>query len=112
MTFSNSSDGGTVQVAADDSVTVSDPYDERTAAAIVAPHGNTNNVTLAEPVWSGKYATLSIKGNRALQGTPDEKNGTGASVAEFSIVAAGTTGDDQQFRLYNRASKWVQASVV
>lgn len=99
MSFSNSSDGSDpVAVASSDNVRVSDPYDEANVYQIVAPKGNTTNVTLDEPVWSGRYAILSIDGNQNLVGTPDERNGTGASVAEFSVVAAGTVDDDQDLR--------------
>lgn len=68
----------------------------------MSPKGNTTNVTLFEPVWSGRYATLSIKGNRNLKGTIDERNGTGASVAEFSIVAASMVDDEENLRLSRR----------
>ncbi len=93
VSFSNSSSGdGTVQVASDNDVKVSNAYVAARAADIVPYSSNTTNVTLDAPVWSGKYAILTIKGNRALDGTPDEKNGTGASVAEFAVVAQG--GED------------------
>lgn len=113
VTFSNSSDGSdSVSVASSDNVKVSDPYDASTAGVIVAPKGNTTNVTLSEPVWSGKFATLSISGNKNLQGTPDERNGTGASVAEFAVVAASTADDDQDFRGLVRRSRPVNARLA
>ncbi|KAK3724203.1 alpha,alpha-trehalase ath1 [Vermiconidia calcicola] len=88
VTFSNSSDGSdAVQVASDDSVQVSTPYVVADAAKIVPYASNTTNVTLDNPIYSGRYATLTIMGNRALEGTADERNGTGASVAEFAVVA-------------------------
>ena len=90
VTFSNSSDGSnSVNVASDDSVKVSSPYIAKKADEIVAYASNTTNVTLSSPVYSGKYATLTIMGNRALGGS---KKGVGASVAEFAIVASG--GED------------------
>lgn len=96
VSFSNSSDGSdAVEVASSDSVEVNDPYDAAAISKITAPKGNTTNVTLSNPVWSGRYATLSIAGNQNLKGTADERNGTGASVAEFSIVAASTASDDR-----------------
>lgn len=44
---------------------------------------NTTNVTLETPVWSGKFATLTIRGTRAGAG----RGMKGASVAEWAIVA-------------------------
>lgn len=105
MTFSNStsnSSSDAVSVASSNNVAISDPYDASAVGKIVAPKGNTTNVTLSAPVWSGRYATLSITGNRNLEGTADAKNGTGASVAEFSIVAASTVNGDGQLRLGKR----------
>lgn len=66
-------------------VAVSIPYNA-TAVSIITPYmANTTNVTLSPPVWSGYYATLTIEGN---QGNPFN-NGTGASVAEWAIIAMG-----------------------
>ncbi|KAK5169795.1 alpha,alpha-trehalase ath1 [Saxophila tyrrhenica] len=93
VTFSNSSSGSdSVEVASDDDVEISDAYVAARAADIVPYASNTTNVTLETPVWSGRFATLTIKGNRALEGTGEERNGTGASVAEFAIVGEG--GED------------------
>ena len=92
VTFSNSSSSA-VNVTSDTSVAVSDDYDASKASDIVPYSGNTTNVTLERPVWSGRYATLTILGNRATEGTADEFNGTGATVAEWAIVAAGS-GDN------------------
>lgn len=89
VTFSNSSDGSnSVDVASDNNVKVSNKYVPARAADIVPYSSNTTNVTLHSAVWSGRYATLTISGNRALEGTADAKNGTGATVAEFAVVAA------------------------
>lgn len=74
-------------VASDGDVRVSDAYVAAKAAEIVPYASNTTNVTLTSPVWSGRFATLTIRGNRALEGTAEAKNGTGASVAEWAIVA-------------------------
>ena len=79
---------GAVHVTSSSDVKISNPYVAADAAKIVPYSSNTTNVTLSKPVWSAKYATLEIAGNQANKGTPDEKNGTGASVAEFAIVAA------------------------
>lgn len=106
VTFSNSSDNSdSVSVASSQNVEISDPYDTASAGEIVAPKGNTTNVTLDQPVWSGRFATLSIKGNKRLVGTADEYNGTGASVAEFAIVSEGTVGGDEVFKQGRRRSR-------
>ena len=95
VTFSNSSTAGSaaVNVTSDANVVVSNAYDASKVSDIVPYSGNTTNVTLERPVWSGRYATLSILGNRATEGTANEFNGTGATVAEWAIVAAGS-GDN------------------
>lgn len=95
VTFFNSSEPSarSVNVTSDFNVEVSDVYKPAEASNIVPYSGNTTNVTLERAVWSGRFATLSISGNRATEGTSDEANGTGATVAEWAIVAAGS-GDD------------------
>jgi hypothetical protein len=91
VTFSNSSsDSAAVNVTSDADVVVSDAYDAAKASDIVPYSGNTTNVTLERAVWSGRFATLRIWGNRATEGTADEFNGTGATVAEWAVVAAGS----------------------
>jgi trehalose/maltose hydrolase-like predicted phosphorylase len=88
--FSNSSDGSnSVTVSSNDNVKVSNPYIASKADEIVAYASNTTNVTLSAPVYSGKYATLTISGNHALG---KSQKGVGASVAEFAIVAS--SGED------------------
>lgn len=99
VTFHNLSDTSRVPpvvVAQDANVSVSAPYNASAAADIVPYSSNTTAVTLATPVWSAEYATLEIAGNAALAGTSDERNGTGATVAEWAIVAAG--GEDVSSR--------------
>ncbi|KAF2724571.1 carbohydrate-binding module family 32 protein [Polychaeton citri CBS 116435] len=89
VSFSNSTNStNAVNVTSSSDIDVSSPYDASTADAIVPYSSNTTNVTLDSPVWSGRYATLTISGNQALEGTADERNGTGATVAEFALVAA------------------------
>ena len=89
VTFSNSSDGSNaVKVTSNNDVSVSNAYVAAKADNIVPYMSNTTNVTLNSPVYSGRYATLTIMGNRALEGTPDATNGTGATVAEWAIVAS------------------------
>ncbi|KAI0480049.1 putative acid trehalase [Xylariaceae sp. FL0804] len=99
VTFSNSSSGGddvdAVKVAGSSNVTISDAYVPADADAIVPYRSNSTNVSLlggsgsgsGSPVWSGRWATLTITGNRATEGTADERNGTGATVAEWAIIS-------------------------
>jgi len=89
VTFSNSSDSSnSTTVTSSSDVDISAEYDAATAFQIVPYTSNSTNITLESPVYSGRYATLSILGNHANDGTPNEKNGTGATVAEFVLVAA------------------------
>lgn len=90
VSFSNTSDAsaGSVNVTISENVTISNAYDAATEAQITPYMSNTTNVTLSSPVYSGKYAMLTIMGNHANDGTPDVNNGTGATVAEFEIIAA------------------------
>ncbi|CAK3918180.1 Acid trehalase [Lecanosticta acicola] len=79
-----------VVVTQDDHVQISEPYRMHDAFVIRPYASNTTNVTLDRPVWSARFATLEISGNLALKGSPEEGsgNGTGASVAEWAILAA------------------------
>jgi hypothetical protein len=81
---STSSDGVTVHKGT--KIKVSNPYSKKQFNIIQRLTGNTTNVTLSEPVWSGKFARLTIEGNQALDNVT---NGTGASVAEFGILGPG-----------------------
>ena len=67
-------------------IDISTPYNA-TEVGLVRPYmSNTTNITLPIPVYSGKYATLTIQGN---QGDSSESiNGTGATVAEFAIIGS------------------------
>ena len=85
VAFSNSSDasqGDVRNVASEDSVVISMPYDASRAALIQPYASNTTVVDLGVPVWGGRYAMLTIEGT---QGTALQ-NGTGASVAEWTIL--------------------------
>lgn len=84
VTFSNSTNGTGVTVTSDSNVKISDAYVPSQAADIRPYMSNTTNVTLDSPVWSGRYATLTIQGNQAGA----VSGGVGATVAEFAIVAA------------------------
>ncbi|PGH23029.1 hypothetical protein AJ80_02944 [Polytolypa hystricis UAMH7299] len=70
-------------------ISMSDPYDPETwdLNIISLPKGNTTNVTLSTPLPATRFATLLISGNQGL-GEAELKagNGTGASVAEWSII--------------------------
>lgn len=103
VTFSNSSgSSGGVNVTSSNAVAISSPYDAATASDIVAYMSNMTNVTLSEPVYSGMYATLVIEGNQANDGTPNALNGSGASVAEWAIIAS----DGSNVQPYKRMA-WV-----
>ncbi len=80
-------------------VQISSPYNAANAAAIAPYTSNTTNVTLATPVWGGRYATLTILGNL----NDPVGNGTGASVAEWAIIAAGAGGKVGMLRYYGDA---------
>ncbi|ROV98692.1 hypothetical protein VMCG_06771 [Cytospora schulzeri] len=90
VTFSNASssgsgdstpDKGSMNVTRSENVEISTPYDAETVYLITAYTSNTTNVTLDSPVYSGRYATLTIWGNQA---TGDD--GVGATVAEFAVI--------------------------
>ncbi|KAK6401303.1 alpha,alpha-trehalase ath1 [Elasticomyces elasticus] len=89
VTFSNSSDAtDSVNVTSSTNIEISAAYNAATTFEIVPYTSNATNITLDSPVYSGRYATLEIRGNQATIGTPNESNGTGATVAEFVLVAA------------------------
>lgn len=84
----NSSDFSVVASLTD--ISLSNPYDADTTNLdlIAIPTGNTTNVTLSSPVIAARYATLLIVGNQALDAVDVQaKNGTGATVAEWAIIA-------------------------
>lgn len=90
VTFSNTSGSGSSETATaegtsnatrSENVEVSTPYDAETVYLITAYKSNTTNVTLDSPVYSGRFATLTIWGNQA---TGDD--GVGATVAEFGVI--------------------------
>ncbi|SMY22156.1 unnamed protein product [Zymoseptoria tritici ST99CH_1A5] len=92
VTFHNLSDTTSVpavNVTASDNVKISDPFNVENEFVIRPYMSNTTNVTLPEPVWSARFATLEIRGNQAEVGTQNEKNGTGATVAEWGLIASG-----------------------
>ncbi|KAI2134976.1 alpha,alpha-trehalase ath1 [Ophidiomyces ophidiicola] len=84
---------GAVVIADLPQIAMSDPYKPNITDlnAIVPYKGNTTNMTLPSPVPVTKFATLLIRGSQAL-GEADIKagNGTGATVAEWSILGADT----------------------
>ncbi|GIZ45924.1 hypothetical protein CKM354_000907000 [Cercospora kikuchii] len=97
VTFHNLSDTSEVpplEVTSSDDVEVSNPYDPAVEDVIRSYSSNMTNVTLDQPVWSAIYATLEIFGSHANDGTANEKNGTGASVAEFAVIAATGHGEE------------------
>lgn len=90
VTFHNLSDTTSVppvNVTSSDNVRINEPFDIADQFVIRPYMSNSTNVTLETPVWSAKFATLSIKGNQANKGTENEGNGTGATVSEWGIIA-------------------------
>ncbi|EER28261.1 Acid trehalase precursor, putative [Coccidioides posadasii C735 delta SOWgp] len=88
---------GSIVVADLSEIAVSDPYKPNVTDLnkIMRYKGNTTNVTLSSPVPVTKFATLLISGNQGL-GDAEIKagNGTGATVAEWSILGAGGLGSN------------------
>ncbi|KAJ6023904.1 hypothetical protein N7540_004701 [Penicillium herquei] len=86
--FSPSNDDGNYSVANTmTNISISNPYDAKVANEVVAPTSNTTNVTLSNPVFAAKYASLFIIGNQDLDAVDVlYKNGTGATVAEWAIL--------------------------
>ena len=69
---------------------ISSPYNASAVALIMPYMSNSTNVTLEPPVWSGRFATLTIQGNQGDL----ENNATGATVAEWAIL--GSRGESLQ----------------
>ena len=55
------------------------PYDALNAAVLVPYQSNTTEVELADEVWGGRYATLTVEGSWA-------GDGMGPSVAEWAVI--------------------------
>jgi len=82
----NSSDFTITQI----NVTISNPWSANSSlsAEISIPQVNTTNFTFAQAVPLRKFATLFVKRNQALDEVDVEnKNGTGATVAEWEILS-------------------------
>lgn len=82
---SSATDSGAVVATTVTDVKISVPYNATEINLITPYMSNTTNVTLGEGVWSGRFATLMVKGNQASGAT----NSTGATVAEWAIVGKG-----------------------
>lgn len=88
VVFYNTTPSAGVTVASGTKIAVSNPYNPQQANQILPPSSNTTNVTLSPPVWSGKFAVLTVSGN---QGLANPLSGPGATVAEFAIIAQGNS---------------------
>lgn len=88
----------TVSVTSSDNVEISHPYDEDEQLMVRAYVSNTTNVTLDEPVWSGRYATLIING------TQSGNDAEGATVAEWAIIGE----DDANLLKRDEPSQYVR----
>lgn len=73
-----------ISVQSNVAVQISTPYNATTIYQITPYMTNSTNVTLSAPVWSGKYARLTILGN--LESRQAAQSGTGATVAEWAII--------------------------
>jgi trehalose/maltose hydrolase-like predicted phosphorylase len=90
-----------VEVASQNPVNVSMPYDEASVADVVPYTSNTTLLTLDTPVPVGgadgpRYATLRIRGNQGIVGE-DKFNASevGAEVAEWGIIVDDGMGNDR-----------------
>jgi trehalose/maltose hydrolase-like predicted phosphorylase len=72
--------GEDVRLVTKGDVQVSAPWDPVSAYEIRTYVGNQTNVTLEEPVWSGRFVHLGIWGNQG------DKGGSGATVAEWNVM--------------------------
>lgn len=90
--FHNSSslDASAVTATTVTNTSISSPYNASAVALIMPYMSNSTNVTLEPPVWSGRFATLTIQGNQGDL----ENNATGATVAEWAIL--GSRGESLQ----------------
>jgi trehalose/maltose hydrolase-like predicted phosphorylase len=79
--FSSNDDGEDIRIVTQANVSVSAPWDPVTAYEIKTYVGNQTNVTLDEPVWSGRYVHLGIRGNQVAKGEMG-----GATVAEWNVM--------------------------
>ena len=84
------------KVYEDRNVSISRPWDPSRVAKIEAYKGNATNVTLEEPIWSGRFAHLGVSGNQARMG---RKNCTwaAAQVAEWSVITEAELDDDMLY---------------
>ena len=73
-------------------IKASTPYNKTLANEVLPYTSNTTTFTLPSPVWSGRFVTLTIRGNQddALA------NATGATVAEFVVL--GSQGQKMMMR--------------
>lgn len=91
VTFHNLSDpsSAALHVASSENVNISTPYESSERFVIQPYASNFTSVMLEPPMWSARFATLAIRGNQATVGTVNERNGTGATVAEFALLGSG-----------------------
>lgn len=76
----------TASVSSSKHIKISHAYNATEVGMLLPYSSNHTNVTLEKPVWSGRYATLSILGNQG------DKPHKGATVAEWAII--GSNGSD------------------
>ena len=102
--MSNSSRATTVTKLTN--VKLSNPFTAQTNLDEIAmPLGNTTNVTLSTPAYAARYASLLIIGNQGLDKIDlENKNGTGATVAEWAIIGEERHSKDKDKRSIVRRS--------
>lgn len=98
---------GALVVHSEKHVNISQPYSTKGAAKIVPYHSNTTTVTLGGDIYTANFATLNIWGTQLNGPGPKEvTNGTGATVAEWSIIVDnGSTSYDALSRRDAAAGK-------
>ncbi|KAF1987269.1 carbohydrate-binding module family 32 protein [Aulographum hederae CBS 113979] len=83
--YSSAADESIVHVAGDDDVKVEISYNATEEARIVPYMSNHTSVVLDSPVWSGRWATLTVEGTHYTDNYTEIT--PGATVAEFSVLA-------------------------
>ena len=94
-TSSSTSSGNPANVASG-KVKISHAYDASKASQISTLSSNTTTVMMQQELFTGQYATLTIWGTQVNgQGVVKETNGTGATVAEWSVVVEGSSSAEE-----------------
>ena len=92
-TSSSTSNVSALEIASNQSVTISSPFNLTALSQITTPSTNTSWYTItSQDLYAAQYATLTIRGNQAY-GTNDSArynaSADGASVAEWALLGPG-----------------------